>query len=319
MFCNNKKDDDGNMQHSFDTVKKYFSKKSKHQNVAVGSAMLFGGYSINVIINRYAKEILWIAGTSLGLIGSVGTSIWIVSHCLYNRKQHEIGEEETQETDYDKYITFVNKDYDTFIEIYKSNTEKEYCTASASDISDLSHEENHQSFSLPYSYNPEMKFYYDDKADYYYYYSQSDVNSKILNSVCRSYTLMNKCIHLFKDDEEVSYMKKEAKYGEYPVSIKEEPSAVLSDVGAVLSDVGTDNESDTEESPEGFINIFYKKKNNRKDAIKKQPKLRTNNFLYKGTLVDYEKEYLPKQAPKNMSYQNYMKSLENNKKIISTG
>ena len=65
--------------------------------------------------------------------------------------------------------------------------------------------------------------------------------------------------------------------------------------------------------------IFYKKKNNRKDAIKKQPKLRTNNFLYKGTLVDYEKEYLPKQAPKNMSYQNYMKSLENNKKIISTG
>ena len=122
MFCNNKKDDDGNMQHSFDTVKKYFSKKSKHQNVAVGSAMLFGGYSINVIINRYAKEILWIAGASLGLIGSVGTSVWIVSQCLYNRKQHEIGEEETQETDYDKYITFVNKDYDTFIEIYKSNT-----------------------------------------------------------------------------------------------------------------------------------------------------------------------------------------------------
>ena len=306
MFYNNKKDDDKNAQYLFDSAKQYFSTKTKHQKFALGGTMLFGGYSINVIINRYAKEIIWIAGASLGLIGSVGTSIWIVSHCLYNRKQHEISEEEeaAEETDYDKYVTFVNKDYDTFIEIYKTKTEQEHCTASAGDISDLRHEENHQSFSLPYSYNPEMKFYYDDKADYYYYYSQSDVNSKILNSVCRSYTLMNKCIHLFKDDEEVSYMKKEA---ECPVSINEEPSAVL-------SDVGTDNESDTEESPEGFVNVFYKKKNNRKDAIKKQSKQRTNNFLYKGTLVDYEKEYLPKQVQKNMSYQNYMESLETNKK-----
>lgn len=304
MFYNNKKDDDKNVQYLFDSVKQYFSTKTKHQKFALGGTMLFGGYSINVIVNRYAKEILWIAGASLGLIGSVGTSIWIVSYFLYNRQPDEESEEE--ESDYEKYITFINKDYDTFIEIYKSNTEKEYCTATTSEIANLRNKENHQSFSLPYSYNPEMKFYYDDKADYYYYYSQSDVNSKILNSVCRSYTLMNKCIHLFKDDEEISYMKKEAEHRDEGV-IKEEPSPVL-------HDVCTDNESDTEESPEGFINVFYKKKNKRKDAIKLQSKQLTNNFLYKGTLLDYEKEYLPKQTEKSMSYKKYMESLETNKK-----
>lgn len=304
MFYNNKKDDDKNVQYLFDSVKQYFSRKTKHQKFALGGTMLFGGYSVNVIINRYAKEILWIAGASLGLIGSIGTSVWIVSYFLYNRQPDEESEEE--ESDYEKYITFINKDYDTFIEIYKSNTDNEYRTATKSEIGNLKNKENHQSFSLPYSYNPEMKFYYDDEADYYYYYSQTDVNSKILNSVCRSYTLMNKCIHLFKDDEEILYMKKEGDHCDEGV-IKEKPSPVL-------HDVCTDNESDTEVSPEGFVNIFYKKKNNRKDAIKSQSKQITNNFLYKGTLLEYEKEYSTKPTEKSMSYKKYMESLEINKK-----
>ena len=75
-----------------------------------------------------------------------------------------------------------------------------------------------------------------------------------------------------------------------------------------LSDslIDDDEKSDSEENTDGFVNIFYKKKNNKKEPLQQV----TNNFLYKGTLIDYQKEYTTKPVEKYTSYQDYIEKLK---------
>ena len=271
MFFNSKKNNDGNILSIIDYAK----------------------------TNIFANEILWITGITLGIIGSVTSSIWLVSYFVYNPEYID-DKNKTEETEYNKYISFINKDYETFIQIYKDNNEQDYSTATENCISELNKKENHQTVTLPYSYNSEMKFFYNDENKYFYYYSKTDVNSKILNSVCRSYTLRNKCLHLFKDDEEILYMKNESKRGNNNSTPTLEPNDSL---------IEPVKQSEDDENADGFVNIFYKKKNrnNNKNNPLQQS---TNHLLYKGTLLDYEKEYSIKPVQKYTSYKEYLQNLE---------
>jgi len=290
MFFNSKKNDDDNVLPII-------------ENIAFASTILFGGYSLKIIISKFANELMCFAGITLGFIGSVTSSVWLVSYFVY-KPQYIDDEELVEETEYNKYISFINKDYDTLIQIYKDNNESNYSTATEIDIAELKKKENHQTFTLPYSYNLEMKFFYNDENKYFCYYSKTDVNGKILNSICRSYTLLNNCLHLFKDEEEILYIKNQSKCIKNESKCEKNKLTDIHDLSDSLID--DDEKSDSEENTDGFVNIFYKKKNNKKEPLQQV----TNNFLYKGTLIDYQKEYTTKPVEKYTSYQDYIEKLK---------
>lgn len=243
------------------------------------------------------------------IIGGVTVSAWITSYFIY-KKEDDINEEDNVETEQEKYINFINKDYETFIDIYKNDKEKEFTNKSKKFINKLKNYENHEMYDLPYSYNSNMIFYYDDDSETFYYYCQSDVSSKILNSVCRTYTIKNNCIQLFQDDEEIKYMRQQA---EKDIdNEKNNSNTDLSLSSSTISDDSFITSNEKEEEPNGFVNIFYNKK--KKSRVTKENKteiLRTNKFIYKGTLDEYKKyknisSNNSKNESKNTSYQEYI-------------
>ena len=291
-------------------MKELYCKINFREKLFLSSATLFGGYSVNIVFQHFSRELFCIVGMMLGLVGSVGTASWIVAYCIYG-DNNELDEDDEEETEYNKYISFINKDYETFVQMYKDNCEASYSISTKEDISKMKQKENHYTVELPFSYNSEMKFFYDDIQEYFYYYSQSDVNSKILNSVCRSYTLTNKCVQLFQDDEEICYMKNKIN-NNMEEKIKEneteENETGENETGENETEENETEENETEEK-EGFINIFYSKNNRKKSNLKNELDQRTNKFLYKGTLIDYKNEYNSQKIKKKTSYKNYLKSI----------
>lgn len=313
MFYDNKKNDDGDKNvvngiAILNMVNNYFNQLTISKRLVCGGASLAGLYSTKKVIDVFGAQLIRFACISAALTGGVGFSLCVVSYIMYNS---DVGDEDDGEdegdTEYEKYIDFINNGYDEFIDIYKNKSEEQYSSATDEYIQHLKDEENHKRFVLPFSYNSEMMFFYDYENKIFNYYCQSDVNSKVLNSACRLYTMNNNCIHLFQDDEEIEYMKNQA------ISLLDGDMSGAQPEDGVDDDTNDDDKStefsDGEEST-GFVSIFYRKKTKAESRSTLDPEIRTNKFFYKGTMDDYNNIYkVSKPIQKNMSYQEYIEGL----------
>ena len=257
-----------------------------------GPAYLIFLYLLKININfNMMYKLVYILSI---LTSSTFISTFIVSKIITNKyllkKSEETEEEEEEDAEYNKYMDFINNNYETFNKILNDDIiKKKYTNDNKKFIESLKNKENHYTNELPYSHNNKIIILYDDSVEGYLYYTKSDVNYKVLNAVCRNYVITKECINLFTDNEELTYIKNynlEENLDENPDDIEEE----------------TQDEDEDEEESNGFINIFYKKKNKRK-LLKN---VKQNKFIYKGNINEYKKIYKINDCNiKNISYDNY--------------
>ena len=236
---------------------------------------LFSAYSVSQL-NYLLPYLVNIACGVAVITGGVSLSVCVVACFVYKK---EIVEDVLTDTDNDKYVSFINNDYERFIDIYKNNAENYFTTVSKKFVDDLRLKENHETYQLPYSYNPKIIFYYDSREEEFHYFCQSDVSSKILNSVCRTYAMNKKCIQLFNDEEEIEYMKRESQ-GIVDVSF----STVEPCKDECEEEVEVKTSTDNDDSNE-FVNIFYNK-NQKQTNMETEDNEKTNKYVYKGTIVE---------------------------------
>lgn len=302
------KDDDNKSHRILKAVNRFFfGGRSWGKIMCCSGWSLLGIYS-SIQIKYIIPVITKLICGGVIIVGGMTISAWLISYFIYEKEEEDI-EEDIIETEQEKYMKFINNDYETFIDIYKEKKDDCFTNKTKQFIDELKEYENHEKYVLPYSYNPSIIFYYDGESQSFYYFCQSDVNGKILNSVCRTYTVTKKCIQLFQDDEEIKYMRKEAEncenHSEPDISGNDLvlSSSVVSDDSLCLTD-------EKEEESGGFVNIFYKKKKNAKRAKEnKDEPLKTNKFIYKGTLDEYDKikqkSVAETKSTKRASYEEY--------------
>jgi len=308
MFLFNvvKKNEDGSLK-SFEMLKLLnriiFRGVSCKKILCCSSWSLLGIYSITQLkyIIPFIARIT--CGTAI-IVSGISISAWFISLFVYDKEEEEMA---IIEKEYEKNLNFINNDYDLFINIYKNKSEEYFTNESKSFISELKEIKNHENYELPYSYNPKMIFYYDDDSQSFHYYCQSDVSCKVLNSVCRTYTIGKKCIQLFQDEEEINYMKGQAiAIDNIDVSFLNVPSEITSS-NSINSTVSSTNADEKEEESNGFINVFYDKKSKIKQSkMNKNPELSTNKFIYKGTIEEYSKIFAKTKSNKETSYGEYL-------------
>ena len=227
-------------------------------------------------------------------------STFVVSKFITNKYLLENSEEteEEEDTEYNKYIDFINNNYETFNKILNDEViKKKYTNDNKNFIKSLKNKENHYTNELPYLHNNKIIIFYDDSVEGYLYYTKSDVNYKVLNAVCRNYVITKECINLFTDNEELTYIKN------YNLEEKSDEN----DINAEPEEDQEEEEEEEEEESNGFVNIFYTKKNKRK-LLKN---VKQNKFIYKGNINEYEKIFkINDYNIKNISYNNY-KNKEN--------
>lgn len=308
MFLFNvaKKNEDGGVK-SFEFLKilnnLVLRRTSCSKIMCCGGWSLLGIYSTSQL-KYIVPVVVKFAYGSVIIVGGVSLSAWVISYFIYKKENEEI---EIVETEYEKYLNFINKDYEMFIDIYKNEKEDYFTNDSETFVSELKNISNHETYQLPYSYNPTLMFYYDSDSSSFHYYCQSDVSCKVLNSACRTYTMSKKCIQLFHDEEEIQYMKGQAS-DVVDVSfsnVQAESSSSMS----LSSTVSTAEPEEKEEESNGFVNIFYSKKSKKEKAKKANlPILKTNKFVYKGTLDEYKKQFLnnKKGSAQETTYEEYL-------------
>jgi hypothetical protein len=192
----------------------------------------------------------------------------------------------TIEEEPDDYDVFLNKEYDTLIDIYENEQEQEYTNKDESFIKELCDTSNHFKSDLPFYYNKEIILFYNHDDESYHYFTQhGDVNYNVLNSVCRSYVLKHKCLNLFNDENDLKMIhQKESEEEEE----KEEEKETLS----------------------GISSLFYKKKT--KITKKTKPETKSiNKFIYKGSLDEYDKLYkIENRNQSNIDYETFKQNYE---------
>ena len=191
----------------------------------------------------------------------------------------------TIEEEPDNYDVFLNREYDSMMDIYENEQEEEYTNKDESFIKELCHTPNHFKSDLPFDYNKEIILFYNHDDESYHYFTQhGDVNYNVLNSVCRSYVLKHKCLNLFNDDNDWKMIHQKE-------SEEEE-------------------EEKEEETSSGISSLFYKKKT--KTTKKTKPETKTiNKFIYKGSLDEYDKLYkIDNRNQSNIDYETFKQNYE---------
>ena len=203
----------------------------------------------------------------VSLYGGLFTFGYTTSKVLIISYEHFVSSK-TIEEEPDDYDVFLNKEYDTLMDIYENEQEQEYINKDEFFIKELCDTSNHFNSDLPFDYNKEIILFYNHDDESYHYFTQhGDVNYNVLNSVCRSYVLKHKCLNLFNDENDWKMIHQ--KDGE-----EEEE----------------EEKEEEEETPSGISSLFYKKKT--KITKKTKPETKTiNKFIYKGSLDEYDKLY----------------------------
>lgn len=306
LFNFSKKHEDGSVKSSelFKILNRIFFRE-----VSCSKIMCCSGWSILGIYSttqlKYVMPIVAkIAYGGVIIVSGVSLSAWIISYFIY-KKEYE--EAEIIETEYEKYLNFINKDYEIFIDIYKNEKEDYFTNECQEFIGKLKNSDNHETYELPYSYNPTLTFFYDSDSNSFHYYCKSDVSCKILNSICRTYTISKKCIQLFQNEEEIQYMKGEAcDIADVSFSNVSSDTTSSNSLSSVASNAQPEEK---EEESNGFVNIFYSKKGKKERSKKLEEisRLKINKFIYKGTIEEYKKDFLKnKTNSKKTSYEEYL-------------
>ncbi len=81
---------------------------------------------------------------------------------------------------------------------------QEYENTNMAFIKDLNKVHHHYESKLPFQPNDTMIMYYNnDDESFHYFTKNSNIQYKVLNSVCRSYLLHIRCLNLFKDETDL--------------------------------------------------------------------------------------------------------------------
>ena len=228
------------------------------------------------------------------LITTLGLQIYIYA------KDIEEKEEDKDLSDYDVYINFINNHYEIFKSYFNNTLEDDnkYNMDDSEYLTSLKEKVNHFKTNLPFEYNDKIIFFYDSENEHFNYYTQTaDVTYKVLNSVCREYLIQYKCLQLYKDDDNIKYIKKLIKKDEnsdYETSESEEE----------------EEKKETEETDEGFLSIFHVKKKDNKKVIKNKNKnKRINKYIYKGNFNEYNNIYKDKANVNDIDYNSFKTKL----------
>jgi hypothetical protein len=202
-----------------------------------------------------------------------------------------------------EFFRFVEKDYDTIMDIYSNGTMKEYETTDANVLMNM---ENHFKSSLPFEYNTEIIMMYSKEDDAFHYYTKnSNIQYKMLNSVCRSYVIEHRCLHLFQDEADLARFAS--------VFDDDDDSAIEAEEKTEETEETEETEKiedETKPEPERSFSLFYMKKT-KKTEMKKEPikEKKINKFIYKGNFQEYEylfnKEKNEKTDKVKMDYETY--------------
>ena len=269
-----------------------------------------------LILFYYYKELL----LTLFLISIFGSSIIISSIIISqsltiksNNLEDDEEEEKYKKTEHYQYIDFINNDYVKMQDIYKNDIELKtnYENNDENFLNSLMQKENHYHIKLPFI-NNEIYLYYNNNNKYYEYYTKiGDINYKVLNSICRTYVLNNKCLNIFTDEEEIEYIKSLNKcrtnsYDDLGCNKEENENEKNEEKEENENEENEENEEKEEkEEKEEVKSIFYKKK--QKNKNKEEKEYIKNKFINKGNLTDYENKFNNiKKEVKNTDYSSYL-------------
>jgi hypothetical protein len=243
----------------------------------------------------------------------IGISTIIITQYIRITKNNlDENEEFDIETEYDIYINFLNKDYERFSECMEN---KEYLIKDKNKILELKNKERHLNLTLPFKPNNKIIIYYDYDDNKFHYYTKGDLNYKVLNSICRTYVLENKCINLFVDEEEVEYIKNNILNKQIETNRTDDEDDENNSY-EVLSNTDKEEEKEVKEKEvkekevkeDKEESIFYKsKKNIKKEKEKENNKDKIKNkFIHVGSIQDYENEVnKTNKLNKNINYSKY--------------
>jgi len=290
-----------------EAILSYFNEKMTNLPSYSKTFQLIGvGYSLNVIYMNFdficSTLYYTLCGAALATsafgIGYASTVTLYKASEIYKSLFNDEDDEELSPID-----EFLMKEYDVFESIYEEGQSKiqEYENMDSVYIESLKNEANHFTSDLPFEYNNKLIMYYDAKDEGFHYFTKScDIQYKILNSVCRSYVLENKCLNLFTDTLD------------------------LKEVGAIDEDQDQDEEKEEdyqevskdtcEEEENTMMNSLFYRKKSKVDKEKEKPKetKSINKFMYKGNLQEYEKVFHShvNKETKEIDYQTYKEQNE---------
>ena len=283
--------------------------------------ILHHGVISMIIYSNFYSIILFIylcgvIATSFGIsFAIIAYSLNCMRHLNLNKEKIEKlmkEEKEYEESFQFKYMIFFNDYIEKMHDVYNDETKmnKEFKNQDKNFLKSLKEKTEHYEIKLPFEKNKKMIMYYDIEDETFYYYTQnSDVLYIVLNRCCQEYVYNKKCINLFKDEEEIKYIKsldedKEKEKEEIIKSYEE----INKDEKEEKDDDKEEKDDDKEEKEEPK-SIFYKnekKETEKKENIEKNQKV-LNKFIRKGTIDDYNIDFKKKKESKVLNYEEYMK------------
>lgn len=203
----------------------------------------------------------------------IGNILYTMIHNLV-RKYHMDQIKEVDEED--EYQVFLEKDIDTFIDIYKDPLMKaqEYENTNIAFLKELKEVQHHYESVLPFNHNTQLTMYYNhDDESFHYFTKNSNIQYKVLNSVCRSYLLHIRCLNLFKDETDLDRI--------CPCDDE--------DFEKIEESSESEDEDEKEEYKTTRNSVFYVK-NTRKQKEKRKQETKDkiiHKFIYKGNMEEY--------------------------------
>ena len=218
-----------------------------------------------------------------------------------------------------KYHEFLCDKIEDMQEIYRDDTKmEEYSRTSTDDLATLKDKSNHMTIDLPFENNKKMIMYYDDEEDAFIYFTErSDVLYNVLNSCCRSYVIENKCLNLFKDEDEIEFFKSDDDIPEIPLKPSTTKRTSSEAEIAETFDVVEEDEVKKDEPQKNKSLFKAQKKSKRAEENENEKKVQEkeiNRFIHRGNMTDYEESIKEKKEAKKVDYNAFRGFWNNNPK-----
>ena len=278
-----------------------FVEKMNENPLRINSFQIIGiGYSVNILYTYFNDIIQLMYYFLYGTMWvSAGFGLTYVCYCTGSVMCGFIYDREDEDEDkLDPIDAFLEKDYDKLKTIYDNTNDdilyEDYENKDETFVKELKDREYHFKSELPFTYNKEITMYYDKESESFHYFTKnSDIQYKVLNSVCRSYVLEKKCVNLFTDTLELERMN--------PV-----------DNGTKDDFEKVEPGEEEEEEKQPSFSLFVRKKVSSKNKPNPEKSKTVNKFIYKGNAQDYDVYYLVKETPKvkNVDYEMFKNEYE---------
>lgn len=298
--CDNTSQDDmlRNDVDQFWKIRSYFNRGTLLEMPQYSFHIIGIAYTSHFIYTYYETILYYSYILSLFMGGCyVGNRLYLlIDNYIHKLRMNQIKEVDEE----DEYHVFLEKDIDTFMDIYKDPLMKsqEYENTNMAFIKDLNKVHHHYESKLPFQHNDTMIMYYNhDDESFHYFTKNSNIQYKILNSVCRSYLLHIRCLNLFKDEIDL------------------ERICPCNDEDFEKIEESSESEDEKEEYKTTRNSVFYVKETRKQKEINKGTKDKIiHKFIYKGNMEEYNKVHksIETVSIQKVDYAAYKMSQESN-------